>query len=157
MFRAFAIVLSLALVASPALAAEGRDPGPTSPALARTDAIEVVITVVHALPGDKGVAPELDRLQHYLLRAFPKYTSFVRLSSHDQRLAVGAEARLTLPNRHELLFRHTGWKDGFATVHLEVGGLSTTVNVKDGGTFFQAGRAYEGGMIVLAFEVRSIP
>jgi hypothetical protein len=62
---------------------------------------------------------------------------------------------MTLVNGAELSFEHAGWKDGFAAIHLEVGGLSSTVNVKDGGTFFQAGRAYDGGMIVLAFHVQS--
>lgn len=154
MIRALVFALSLVTFAVPALAADGREPGP---ALEGPRAIEVVVTVVHARPSEGGVAPELEKLARYLVKSFPNHKSFVRLSTHDERLAVGAEARLMLPNKHELVFKHTGWKDGFAALQLEVGGLESTVNVKDGGTFFQAGRAYEGGMIVLAFEVRSAP
>ena len=141
MWRAL-IAASLVLLVTPALAAEG-------------DAIDVSVTVVHARPAEGGVAPELEKIGRYLVKAFPNYKSFVRLSGRDEHLVVGAEGRLALPNKSELLIKHTGWKDGFAAVHLEVGGLSSTVNVKDGGTFFQAGRGYEGGMIVLAIEVRS--
>lgn len=154
MMRALVFALSLVALGAPASAAEGREPGP---ALDGQNAIEVVLTVVHARPAEGGVAPELDKLSRYLVKAFPNYKSFVRLSGSEHRLQVGAETRMSLPNKHELVFKHTGWKDGFAALHLEVGGLDSTVNVKDGGTFFQAGRAHEGGMIVLAFEVRSAP
>lgn len=136
------IAAGLMLLATPALAAEG-------------DAIDVNVTVVHARPAAGGVAPELDGIGRYLLKAFPNHKSFVRLSARDEHLAVGAEGRLALPNKSELVIKHTGWKDGFAAVYLQVGGLSSTVNVKDGSTFFQAGRGYEGGMIVLAIQVRS--
>jgi hypothetical protein len=160
MARAMLIALSFLALTSPAFAAGGREPPPAMAddgitVMADGDAITVSITVVHARPSEGGVAPELDRIGRYLLKAFANYKSFVRLSTHDERLAVGAGGRLMLPNGHELVFKHSGWRDGFAAVHLEVGGLVTTVSVKDGGTFFQAGRAYEGGMIVLAFEVRS--
>lgn len=152
MIRALVFAMSLTALALPASAADGHEAGP---ALDEQRAIEVVVTVVHARPSEGGVAPELDKLARYLVKAFPNHKSFVRLSVHDERLAVGAEARLMLPNKHQLMFKHTGWKDGFAALQLEVGGLESTVNVKDGGTFFQAGRAHDGGMIVLAFEVRS--
>lgn len=151
MLRSLALSLCFAFVAAPALAVDGRDMVRIQ--LADESAIEVVVTVVHARPGEGGVAPELAKLGHYLLKSFPNYRTFVRLSTSEQRLAVGAKGKLTLPNGTELVFEHTGWKDGFAALHLDVGGLTTTVNVKDGGTFFQAGRGYDGGMIVLAFEI----
>jgi len=164
MLRALALSLSLAaspvglvLPISPALAVEGRDVAAGAPMLADSSAINIVVTVVHARPVVGGVAPELSKLEHYLLKAFPTYQSFKRLSSQSQRLVVGTEGRVALPNDNQLVIKHTGWKDGFAAIHLDVGGLTTTVNVKDGGTFFQAGRGYDGGMIVLAFEVTSAP
>lgn len=138
-----------ALAASPDGVAEG------SGLVAAADGIEVLVTVIHARSAEGGVAPELAKLEKYLLKSFASYKSFTRLSTRNDRLAAGAEARFSLPNGTELAFRNEGWKDGFAQLHLEVGGLKTTVNVKDGGLFFQAGRAYDGGMIVLAFEVRA--
>lgn len=167
MLRAFALALSLAVATAPALAAEGdgqpfapsgaSDADGAGPTLAANDAINVMVTVVHAKRSEGGVAPDLSKLEHYLLKAFPKYRAFARLSTSSQRLAVGTEGRVALPNDNQLVFKHIGWKDGFAAIHLDVGGLTTTVNVKDGGTFFQAGRGYDGGMIVLAFEVTSAP
>jgi len=137
-----------------ALALLAPELGPTSALAAAADGMEVLVTVIHARSAEGGVAPELAKLEKYLLKSFASYKSFTRLSTRNDRLAAGAEARFSLPNGTELAFRNEGWKDGFAQLHLEVGGLKTTVNVKDGGLFFQAGRAYDGGMIVLAFEVR---
>lgn len=117
--------------------------------------IEVEVTVIHATEGGAGIAPDLQPLGKYLTKSFAPYTSFKRIDHQARRLAVGAESRLSLPNKSELVYRHDGKVDGFFALHLEVGGLKSTVNVKDGGTFFQAGRAYDGGMIVLAFKVQS--
>ncbi|MCC6620846.1 MAG: hypothetical protein IT385_06305 [Deltaproteobacteria bacterium] len=115
--------------------------------------IEVEVTVIHATKGDAGVAPDLAPLGKYLLKSFAPYTTFTRLDHATQRLAAGAEARLALANKSELVYRHAGKVDGYFALHIEVGGLKSTVNVKDGKTFFQAGRAHGDGMIVLAFRV----
>jgi len=141
---ALGMFLALVTMAAPALAA------PTGPA------IEVEVTVIHATEGGAGVAPELESLGKYLTKSFKPYTSFKRLDHQVSRLQAGGEGRLALPNQSELVYRHDGKVDGFFALHLEVGGLKSTVNVKDGGTFFQAGRAFDGGMIVLAIKVRSV-
>lgn len=127
----------------------------SAPALAQSPDINVEVTVIHAKDAGDGVAPELAGLAKYLVKSFAQYKSFARLGGQQQTLATGAEAKLALPNGSELVYRNGGLKDGFVSIHLEVGGLKSTVNVKDGGTFFQAGRAYDGGMIVLAFKVVS--
>lgn len=154
--RAIAIALSLT-AAAPAVAMAGGSPDPSGVVMGDQRAVNVTVTVVHARTLEGGVAPELAKIEKYLVKSFPKYRSFARLSTHAQQLAVGAEAKLALPNNNELVYAHTGWKDGFAAIHLAVGGLDTTVNVKDGGTFFQAGRGYDGGMIVLAIQVDAVP
>lgn len=151
MLRALAISLCLTLVPFAAIADTGHDSAGIQ--LADSAGINVVVTVVHARKREGGVAPELSKLDKYLVKSFPNYKSFSQLATSQQRLAIGAKGKLTLANGSELVFEHTGWKDGYAALHLDVGGLTSTVNVKDGGTFFQAGRGYDGGMIVLAFEV----
>jgi len=123
--------------------------GPT----AEAEAVEVALTVVHAKQAAGSVSPDLEPLGKQLTKAFPTYKSFTRLSGKTDRLSSGASIEVTLPNKTTLVYRHLGWKDDFATIELEVGGKKSTVNVKDGRMFFQAGRAYEGGMIVLAFKV----
>lgn len=124
-----------------------------SPQANEQGAAKVTLNVVHATSAQGGVAPDLTRISKWLLRAFPNYSSFKRLSGREDTIAVGKEVKETLPNGTTLTYKHLGWKDGLATIALSVGGLETTVNVKDGKGFLQAGRAFEGGMIVLAFRV----
>lgn len=116
---------------------------------------KVTLNVVHATSAEGGVAPDLERISKWLLKSFSNYKSFKRLSGREDLVAVGQEVKETLPNGTTLTYKHLGWKDGFATFALSVGGLETTVNVKGGKGFLQAGRAYEGGMIVLAFRVEN--
>lgn len=127
----------------------------SAPAFAGGPEVSVEVTVIHATEAGDGVAPELGSLAKYLTKSFAPYKSFKRLDVQQQTLPQGGSARVSLPNGSELVTTNAGLKDGFVALHLEVGGLKTTVNVKDGGTFFQAGRAYNGGMIVLAFKVAS--
>lgn len=124
-----------------------------APAAAQAPDAVVEVTVIHATKDGPGVAPDLGPIGKYLLKSFAPYTSFKTLEQQTATLAVGASSKLALPNKSDLVYRNDGRANGFVALHLEVGGLKTTVNVKDGGTFFQAGRAHEGGMIVLAFKV----
>jgi len=123
------------------------------PALAQGPDAKVRVTVIHATKDGTSVAPDLGDLAKYLVKSFAPYTAFKTLDRQQVTLAAGASSKLALPNGSELIYRNDGRANGFVALHLEVGGLKTTVNVKDGGTFFQAGRSYEGGMIVLAFAV----
>lgn len=152
------ILLALALLtfgSGGALASPAGFETPEAPEASDKAAARVILDVVHATSVEGGVAPDLERISKWLLKSFPNYKSFKRLSGRGDLVAVGQEVKETLPNGTTLTYRHLGWKDGFATFALSVGGLETTVNVKGGKGFLQAGRAYEGGMIVLAFRVEN--
>ncbi len=153
--RILPLMLVLAVSSSAAVASPAA--GPSDPEVAATDAspITVAVTVIHAKEARGAVDPQLAGLARYLTKSFPKHHEFRRLDTANARLVLGGETRLTLPNQAQLGCRYEAREGQFIALHLEVGGLKTTVHVKDGGTFFQAGRAYEGGMIVLAFEVKS--
>ena len=125
------------------------------PVVAAGQAIEMRVTIVHArrTEAQPRVAKELTALARYLVKAFPDYRSFSPLGEHAKRLTEGAEVVWPLPNEVELLVRHAGMRDDAYALRLEVGGLKTTVLVPPGRVFFQAGRTYEDGILVLAFEV----
>lgn len=152
------ILLALALLtfgSGGALAGPAGFETPEAPEANDKAAARVTLNVVHATSAEGGVAPDLERISKWLLKSFPNYKSFKRLSGREDLIAVGQEIKETLPNGTTLTYKHLGWKDGFATFALSVGGLETTVNVKGGKGFLQAGRAFEGGMIVLAFRVEN--
>lgn len=148
-----AAIVGLALLVSTAALAK---PGPAT-ADASSAPVALTLNVVHATAQPGGVAPELERIAKWLTRSFPNYMSFKRLGGREDVVKVGGEVSETLPNGTVLTYKHLGWKEGFATLSLSVGGLETTVNVKDGKGFLQAGRAYKDGMIVLAFRVVRAP
>lgn len=149
------ILLALALLTFTAGSAMANPGGLESLEANDKAAAKVTLNVVHATSAEGGVAPDLERISKWLLKSFPNYKSFKRLSGREDLIAVGQEIKETLPNGTTLTYKHLGWKDGFATFALSVGGLETTVNVKGGKGFLQAGRAFEGGMIVLAFRVEN--
>ncbi len=130
---------------------------PPTEADAASAPVTLTLNVVHATTEGGGVTPDLERIQKWLLKSFPNYSSFKRLSGREDTVQVGNEVKETLPNGTVLAYKHLGWKDGFATISLSVGGLETTVNVKDGKGFLQAGRSFKDGMIVLAFRVQKAP
>lgn len=149
------ILLVLALLTFTAGSAMANPAGLESLEANDKAAAKVTLNVVHATSAEGGVAPDLERISKWLLKSFPNYKSFKRLSGREDLIAVEQEIKETLPNGTTLTYKHLGWKDGFATFALSVGGLETTVNVKGGKGFLQAGRAFEGGMIVLAFRVEN--
>lgn len=150
--RILSALLLTAALAAPSFAdgARGAPSEPTSatPAVAA----KVDVTVIHATPEgtmDRRLAP----MARPLTRAFKAYKGFTWLDEQSSAVRVDDERKLTLPNGSELAYRFLGADpDGYLRVHIEVGGLRSTVRVKDGGTFFQAGRGYLDGMIVLVFK-----
>ncbi|MGM0577840.1 MAG: hypothetical protein ACQEXJ_19090 [Myxococcota bacterium] len=135
------LVLSLgvALAAPPALADAGGQ-------------ATFEVTVIHASKKDGGVDPALKGLSRYLRKSFSGYDRFTRLAQERVRVAEGRSGELVLPDDKTLELKFLGVEDGFVKVHLALDGLETTVNVKDGGLFFQAGRRYEEGILVLAIR-----
>lgn len=153
--RILPLMLLLAASGGAALAAPGAEPSGEEVVAADATPVNVAVTVIHAKEAQGAIDPQLAGLARYLAKSFPKHHEFRRLDTASARLVLGGETRMTLPNQAQLGCRYEARDGQFIALHLEVGGLKTTVRVKDGGTFFQAGRAYDGGMIVLAFEVKS--
>ncbi len=120
-----------------------------------SEAVTVTVTVVlaRAGSGNTEVAPELAALGPTLTRAFPDHRRFSRVGRHALAVTATGASPVTLPNGSTLTLRHGGLRDGRHALQVEVGGLRTTVQATPGSTFFQAGRAHEGGILVLAFEV----
>ena len=65
-------------------------------------------------------------------------------------MALGAKTSTTLPDGKTLTLAFKGQSKGFVKVYVEIDGLKTTVDVRDGGLFFQAGRVFKAGILVLA-------
>lgn len=128
--------------------------GPQTPTAA-DGSVELVVSVILATKGQGPVtsSKELAHLNTQFERSFGAYRHFEFRGSHALRVGPGQSPTVKLPNGTELTLRHDGQRDGYHQLNLAVGGLKTTVQVHPGATFFQAGRAFEGGVLVLAFEI----
>lgn len=122
------------------------------PAMATFD-----VSVIHARRAQAPPDPALAPLLTYLSKSFSRYRSFRRLDHRSLEVPEGDSGTMTLPGRKKLALRFVEAKRGFVKVHLSLDGLKTTIQVKDGGLFFQAGRVHEDGILVLAISARSRP
>lgn len=145
--------LTAGLLIAPGAAFAGSGPEPAAVKMASASA-SIDVVVIHATKGGE-VDGSLAGLAKTLQRAFKGYSGFKKLDESKASLAEGNSHQLRLANGCELAYTFVGVdRDGFLQVHIEVDGLRSTVRVKDGGTFFQAGRGYQDGMIVLAFKAK---
>lgn len=157
MARALRIALAAALVmlAGPALAA--------APSAAPSGGVEMArgqvafhVTMVQAKKKNGGVDPSLRGLKRYLEESFPGYQSFKNLGQDSERREQGDAFTMSMPDGQTLSLTWLGSEGGFIKVRLMLDGLKTTIRVKDGGLFFQAGRPLRaGGMLVLAISAKS--
>lgn len=128
---------------------------PTSLVARDEGAIDIVVTVVLAKKGEGPLtsSKEIAHLNPQFARSFGDYRQFEFRERHPLHVTAAETSTVKLPNGTELTLRHDGRRDGYDQLNLTVGGLKTTVQVHPGATFFQAGRAFDGGVLVLAFEV----
>jgi len=143
------LVSTLLLVAVVCLAAA---PGAASAAGVRAE-----VRVIHASGGAGAgsyVDPALKPIAAYLTKSFgARYTSFRQLDVETLSLDLQQRGTMNLPGERTLALTFKGVKDEFVRLFMELPHLKTTVKVRDGGLFFQAGQSHQGGMLILAIRV----
>lgn len=147
---ALAALAALLLVLAPLGAATA-----STPPNAAEPEVTFKVTIVHASNQGEQVDDSLRRFAGYFGRSFKRFTRFAQLSSEQATVRRGGNETFKVPDGTQLKLRYEDLRNNFVRVGLELGGLTTTINVKDGGLFFQAGRGFKGGTLVLAIEVRS--
>ena len=131
---------------------------PTARADESPAAAEAEIRVILAESGPSHMDPALRTLARYLKNSFgARYQSFRQLQRARIALPRGRRSMRRLPNDTELALTFLGTADGRLRLRMEVAGLKTIVRIHDGGLFFQAGRRYHKGMLVVAIRVRARP
>jgi hypothetical protein len=119
--------------------------------------VQCEIQVVHATRGKPFIDPALKKLSRYLDRSFgSRYQRFTSLKRHVMLLKKHQSGENDLPNNTVLKLTFKGTENSLLRLEMAVGGLKTTVKIHDGGLFFQAGRRYKGGMIIVAIRIRSV-
>ena len=123
----------------------------------KADAVRCDVQVIHATKGSAYVDPSIRPLSRYLKNSFgSRYTRFRRLEKSTLTLKLKERGAQSLPNSTRLNLTYLGIEESLLRLVMEVGGLKTTVKVHEGGLFFQAGRKYKSGMLIVAVRVYSI-
>ena len=129
--------------------------GPTSAQASPDTTAKFTVTVIHAHNTKAGVDPQLRPLADYLHASFARFKAFDRLDAHTATVGIGKPMTATMPDGKRLELALRGVEKGFVKVRLELDGLKTTVDVRNGGLFFQAGRVYKKGILVLAIRAKA--
>lgn len=131
--------------------------GPDPTADEKVGKVRCDIQVIHATHGDPSIDPALKPISGYLTKSFGNtFQSFKLIGSGSLLLGKDQRGAQKLPNDTEMALTFLGVEESFLRLAMELSGLKTNVKVHDGGLFFQAGRSYKGGMLIVAIRTRQI-
>jgi hypothetical protein len=122
----------------------------------RQEQVACEIHVIHAQKGKPHMDPKLKSMAHYLNNAFARYQSFKLINKDAFQLELQKNNSVKLPNGSELKLTFLGVEKNMLRLTMELSGLKTTVKKRDGALFFQAGRKYKNGMLVVAIRARKV-
>ena len=124
-----------------------------SVAKAQTSEAELKITVIHAKSGEPYLSPELRPLWRTIRKTFgDQFSSYRQITSKAGVVQEGKQVTVDLPDgtTFEAMYNGVTKKAGLLRVHLAFGEFRTKVRIHSGGTFFQAGRKYDKGTLIIA-------
>jgi len=111
------------------------------------------VTVIQAKAGPPYLHPELKGLWTTLKKTFgDKFSYYQKIASRQGVVANGQSVSVPLPDGTVFEATYSGVTDkkNLLRVHLAFGEFRTKVRIHDGGVFFQAGRKYDRGTLVIA-------
>ena len=130
---------------------------PVASSAAEPERASFDVTVIDAKKTPGEVDPKLEHLKDVLQRSFKGYKSFRQVNRAKFSVIEGETHTTTLVASQELkVSLNPGGAKGFLKVRLVSGDLKTTIDVKDGGLFFQAVRGPKGAALVIAIRATRV-
>lgn len=141
-----ATVLAVAAIAGP-------EPGNES----KHGKVRCEIQIIHATRGKAFMDPSLKPVARFLKNSFgARFQAFKQLGRSSMTLSKSQRSAKKLPNDTELSLTYLGSDKQQLRLVMEVGGMKTVVKVHNGGLFFQAGRRYKSGMLIVAIRAHGL-
>jgi len=130
--------------------------GLPAPSLAKE--VKFRVRVLLATKQGNRIDPQIGpNLKTYLKKSFGvRYTSFRLLDNRVLRVKLGKTGEVSLPDQSVLKLKYRELQGDFVKLTMEMRDLRTTIRIRDGGLFFQAGHRYRNGMLILAISARTM-
>lgn len=128
----------------------------TNRALAEQRA-NIEITVIEAREGPPYLHESLKPMWELLKRSFgEKFTYYELLHTSSKTASAGEKIETTVPNSDSLtvIFEGVTEEKGLIRLTVEGGELKTKVRLRDGATFFLAGRKLKEGVLVIGIKAK---
>lgn len=112
------------------------------------------VTVLLATAQGDHVDPQINkRIREYLAKSFgARYSSFRQLDTRVLRVALDKTGEMLLPDQTSLGLRFRDIHGEFVKLTMSIKDLQTTIRIRNGGLFFQAGHRYKNGVLILAIS-----
>ncbi len=103
--------------------------------------------------GDQ-IDPQINKqVRAYLKKSFgSRYSSFRQLDSRLLKADLDETVEMPLPDESTLGLRFRDIHGEFVKLTMSIKDLTTTIRIRNGGLFFQAGHRYKNGMLILAIS-----
>lgn len=119
------------------------------------ETVTVQVRSIAASTNGNGFDGRLGDLKGNLDKGFAKYTNFKQVGSTSFKLGEKASNTTKLVSGDDLTMTFHGRAGDFVKLGLAIGNrLNTSLRVKPGSTFFQAGLNYQDGILILAITLR---
>jgi hypothetical protein len=93
------------------------------------------------------------RIREYLTKSFgARYSSFRQLDTRVLRVGLDKTGEMPLPDQSTLGLRFRDIHGEFVKLTMTIKDLRTTIRIRNGGLFFQAGHRYKNGILILAIS-----
>ncbi|NOZ01112.1 MAG: hypothetical protein GXP54_04390 [Deltaproteobacteria bacterium] len=118
---------------------------------------ELTITVIHAKKGPPFLHNDLKPMWKILKKTFlDKYGYFNMVQRRTSEVANLGRTGVKMPDgrRFTAIYKGITPNKGLLRIAIEYGDFRTKVRIHDGGLFFQAGRRYKGGVLLVAVHAR---
>jgi len=112
------------------------------------------VRVLHASKQGETIDPQITpAVAKYLKKSFgSRYSNFRQIDSRVVELDLGHTGDVPLPDESVLKLTLRALPGDFVKLTMELRDLRTTIRIKNGGMFFQAGHRYKNGILILAIS-----
>lgn len=119
---------------------------------ANAQEVKFSVRVLLASNTGKGIDAKIPaNISKHLNNSFgAKYSSFKLIGTHEVKVAVNKTGEVTLPDKSVLSLQFRDVQGKFIRLTMSIKDFRTTVRIRNGGLFFQAGHKYQDGILILA-------